>query len=162
MLNKMPRPFLIFSQSDYLIEVVDTNSHTKWQTVQIQITWLLQKPTDQTLHCLQRQGITGFSRTRVNKIFASTMQFSLTEQMGQDNLVYIHKLYYTVFLWTKPQKRDRTTYVSVKKGHVRKVKKDCLLGKQRTHGITKIGDSVWLSLFIWVAAQSTAGEMRCP
>ena len=28
-----------------------------------------------------------------------------------------------------------------------KVKKDCLM-KQRTHKITKIGDSVWLSLFI--------------
>ena len=36
---KMPSPFLIFSQSDYLILVVDTNSHTHWQTVQIQISW---------------------------------------------------------------------------------------------------------------------------
>ena len=26
----------------------------------------LQKPTDLDLHCLQRQGISGFSRTRVN------------------------------------------------------------------------------------------------
>ena len=61
----MPCPFLIFSQSDYLIQIVDTNSYTKWQTVQIQISWLLQKPTDLDLHCLQRQGISGFSRTRV-------------------------------------------------------------------------------------------------
>ena len=52
-------PFLIFSQSDYLIQVVAINSHTKWQTVQIQISWLL-------LHCLQRLGISGFSRTRVS------------------------------------------------------------------------------------------------
>ena len=37
---------------------------TKWQTVQIQISWLLQ-PTDLDLHCLQRQGISGLSRTRV-------------------------------------------------------------------------------------------------
>ena len=27
--------------------------------------WLLQKPTDLDLHCLQRKGISGFSRTRV-------------------------------------------------------------------------------------------------
>ena len=62
----MPCPLLIFSQSDYLIQVVDTNSNTEWKTVQIQISWLLQKPTDPDLHCLQRQGISGFSRTRVN------------------------------------------------------------------------------------------------
>ena len=34
--------------------------------MQIQISWLLQKPTDLDLHCLQRQGVSGFSRTRVN------------------------------------------------------------------------------------------------
>ena len=34
--------------------------------MQIQISWLLQKPTDLDLHCLQRQNISGFSRTRVN------------------------------------------------------------------------------------------------
>ena len=35
--------------------------------MQIQISWLLQKPTDLDLHCLQRQGkcISRFSRTRV-------------------------------------------------------------------------------------------------
>ena len=40
--------------------------NTEWQTVQIQISWLLKKPTDLDLHCLQRQVISGFSRTRVN------------------------------------------------------------------------------------------------
>ena len=30
--------------------------------MQIQISWLLQKPTDLDLHCLQRQGISGLSR----------------------------------------------------------------------------------------------------
>ena len=50
---KKPHPFLIFSQSDYLIMVVDIYSYTEWQTVQIQISWLLQKPTDLDLHCLQ-------------------------------------------------------------------------------------------------------------
>ena len=55
---KMPLPLIIFSQSDDLILIVAINSHTQWQTVQIQISWLLKKD----LHCLQRQGIYGFSR----------------------------------------------------------------------------------------------------
>ena len=32
--------------------------------MQIQISWLLQKPTDLDLHCLQKQGISSLSRTR--------------------------------------------------------------------------------------------------
>ena len=32
----MPNTFLIVSQSDNLIQIVDINSHTEWQTVQIQ------------------------------------------------------------------------------------------------------------------------------
>ena len=48
-----------------LIQIIDINQHTEWQTVQIQISWLLQKPTDLDLDCLQRQGISGFSMTRV-------------------------------------------------------------------------------------------------
>ena len=39
---KKPRQLLIFSQSDNLIRIVAINSHTYWQTVQIQISWLLQ------------------------------------------------------------------------------------------------------------------------
>ena len=38
----MPRPLLIFSQSDYVIRIVTYLI----ETVQIQISWLLQKPTD--------------------------------------------------------------------------------------------------------------------
>ena len=34
--------------------------------MQSQISWLLQKPTDLDLHCLQKQGISGLSRTSVN------------------------------------------------------------------------------------------------
>ena len=61
-------PLLIVSQSDSLIQIVDINSDTDWQTVQIQISWLFQKPTDLDLHYmyLQRQVISGLSRTRVN------------------------------------------------------------------------------------------------
>ena len=54
------------SQSDYFIQIVDINSHTEWQTVQIQISWLLQKPADLDLQWLQRQGILELSRTSVN------------------------------------------------------------------------------------------------
>ena len=75
----MLRLLLIVSQSDHLIQVVDMNSHIKWQTVQMQICSeatdpvqvqisCLQKPTDLDLHCLQKQGISGFSRTRVKVI----------------------------------------------------------------------------------------------
>ena len=38
---KMSRPIQIFSQSNCLIQIVDINSHTEWQTVYIQISWLL-------------------------------------------------------------------------------------------------------------------------
>ena len=58
----MPRPLLISSQSDYLIRVFDRNTHIWWQTVQIQISWLLQKPTDLDLHCLLRQGMSCSAR----------------------------------------------------------------------------------------------------
>ena len=38
--------------------------------MQIQISWLLQKPTDLNLHCLQKQGTTGLSRTGVKSASA--------------------------------------------------------------------------------------------
>ena len=65
MLNKlrsMSHTLLTVGQLDYLTQIVDINSHTDWQPVQIQINWLLQKPADLDLHCLQRQGIYGFSK----------------------------------------------------------------------------------------------------
>ena len=37
----MPRPLLIVSQPVWLIKVTDTNSHFKWQTQQIRISWFL-------------------------------------------------------------------------------------------------------------------------
>ena len=67
----MPCPLLIVSQSDSLIQIIDINSYTGWQTVQIQISWLLQKPTDLDLHCLQRQGISRFSRIRIINKYTS-------------------------------------------------------------------------------------------
>ena len=35
LLNKMPHPPLILSQSDYLIQIVNINSHTEWQLIGI-------------------------------------------------------------------------------------------------------------------------------
>ena len=64
----MPHPYiLILGPSNYLTYIVDINSQTYWQTVKIQISWLLQKPTDLDLHCLQRQDISRCSRTRVKQ-----------------------------------------------------------------------------------------------
>ena len=76
----MPCPHLIFSQSVYLIWAIATNSNTKWQTVQIQISWLLQKPTDLDLHCLQSRAYQGSAgqglKLRVKHIRAGTLYTS--------------------------------------------------------------------------------------
>ena len=37
-------------------KLFDANSHTEWRTVQIQISWLLQKPADLNLHYLGSAG----------------------------------------------------------------------------------------------------------
>ena len=61
----MPHPLLIFSQSGCLIQIVAKNLHTWWQTVQIQISWLLQKPADLDLHCLQNRVYPGSTGLRL-------------------------------------------------------------------------------------------------
>ena len=62
MLNKkMPHPLLIFSQSDYLILVVDTNSNTKRQMVQIQLIWICTVCKSRAYLGLARQGRTSLS-----------------------------------------------------------------------------------------------------
>ena len=50
--------------------------------VQIQISWLLQKPTDLDLHRLQSQGISGFSRTR----FKFQLDHVYVENISETNL----------------------------------------------------------------------------
>ena len=77
----MPHPFQILSQSDYLIQIADINSYTEWQIVQIQISWLLQKPTDLDLHCLQWQDIYRFSRTRVKTFSTSPLMLNILGKM---------------------------------------------------------------------------------
>ena len=60
---KIPCPLLIFSQSDYFIQIVDINSHNSKQC-RFRSVGFFPKPTDLDLHCLKRQCISGFSRTR--------------------------------------------------------------------------------------------------
>ena len=69
--TKMSRPFPIPWRSVFLVrsEVLGMCSHTQWQAVRIVIRWLLQRPTNLDLHCLQRQGMFGFSRTRFNSLY---------------------------------------------------------------------------------------------
>ena len=61
--------------------------------MQIQITWLLKKPTDLDLHCLQRQGLYGFSRTKV-KINGFAKWFSvgyacLANRMSSGDVLFL-------------------------------------------------------------------------
>ena len=58
----MPCPLVIVSHSVRWINIVNTNSQTKQQTMQIQISWLLQKPTDLDQHCLQRKAYQGAAK----------------------------------------------------------------------------------------------------
>ena len=50
--------------------------------LQIQISWLLQKPTDLDLHCLQRKGISRFSRSRVKMTVSITVIQKWTWMLG--------------------------------------------------------------------------------
>ena len=85
MLNKLLRPLLNFSQQGYLLQVFDTSLHIKWQTVQIQISWLLQKPTDLDLHWLQKREISGFSRTRIKQLLCSDTIFPENKYLVESN-----------------------------------------------------------------------------
>ena len=60
----MPHPLLIFSQSEYLIQVV-IQIDMLILTNSVDPDQLVSSDSVQILHCLQRQGISGFSRTRV-------------------------------------------------------------------------------------------------
>ena len=59
------------------------NPHTQWQTVQMQISWLLQKPTDLALHRSQMQNISGTSRTRVKE----------NKNLIKENILHINAKY---------------------------------------------------------------------
>ena len=100
----MPRPLLIFSESDRLIQVADkkisylmTNSEDSDQL----------EPTDLHLHCLCSQDISGFSRTRV-KSLVSEKDFLWRDQ-DVNQLVYVvtkikknKHLRVNLFVWAAP------------------------------------------------------------
>ena len=58
---KMPHPLLIFCQSDYLVQIVDTKSYLMTNSADPD-----HLTSDLDIHCLQKQGICESSRTRVN------------------------------------------------------------------------------------------------
>ena len=73
-----------------------------YKFTQIQISWLFQKPTDLDLHCLQRQGISGFSTTKVN-VLISNMKNIHTNKLWQ-SLINIPEFHYqtvSTFCWTE-------------------------------------------------------------
>ena len=101
----MPRPLLIFSQSDYLIQVADRNSDSNWQTVQIQICWLLKNPTNLDLHCLQRQDKSSSAGLGLS-ILGFLGSFTINSGHGSENVnglcSHINTvLYKTLFLTKK-------------------------------------------------------------
>ena len=75
----MPRPFLIFNQSDYLIQIV--------------------KPTDLDLHCLQRQDISGSSRTRVKNVILQYPEILSVNKEGLDQTVLFHLFILILFIY---------------------------------------------------------------
>ena len=78
----MSHPLQILGQLDSLIQIVDINSRAEWQTVQIQTSWLLKKRTDLDLNYLQRQDVSGFSRTRVKSrfLFRENFEYKKTKR----------------------------------------------------------------------------------
>ena len=69
----MPCLLLIVSQSDYLIQVVDTNAHIELQTVEIQISQLLKKLTDLDLHCLLGRAYPGSAEPGLNSTYLNNL-----------------------------------------------------------------------------------------
>ena len=75
--------------------------------MQIQIGWLLKKPTDLDLHCLQRQCISGFSRTRVKQI--ENLEQSVVKTMR----VGVGVRFYIDFIGTSASPKDMSYHLIV-------------------------------------------------
>ena len=80
--------------------------------MQIQISWLLQKPTDLDLHCLQMQSISGFSRTRVKIISLGavdvTVPISLALNLRSTDSRYVGRS--SIQEWVSGKYRIRPNY----------------------------------------------------
>ena len=67
--------------------------------MQIQISWLLQKPTDLALHCFQRQGISGLSRTRVKVYQWHLLMSELMYTVFELNQSFVPLCHHKKFIW---------------------------------------------------------------
>ena len=67
--------------------IVDINS--QWQTVQIQISWLLQKPTDLDLQCLQNRVYPGSEQIL---IFLTLVLLNRSAGQGLKGLISADKM----------------------------------------------------------------------
>ena len=111
---------------------------------QIQISWL-QKPTALDLHCLQRQGMSEFSRTRVKLVYRDrNLALEITNQPAQDK-TYNKKC---------DQQRFRSACTSIQYG---KVSCSSLFGLQKAHKISEDSDqTARMRRLIWVFAGRTS------
>ena len=115
----MPHPLLFLSQSDYLIQIFYINSPTEWQREQIQSSLLLNKPTDLDLLSFQREGISCFSRTKVNWQFLPDLWGQFFHAISSWQIIpwmFIRNRKYNTWngslysLFCLPQFPDRSTY----------------------------------------------------
>ena len=93
---KTPHPLLIFSQSDYLIQVVDTNSHTERQTVQIQISWL-QKPTVWICTVSKDRAYPGSAGPGLT--FKVYNKYTITTVMWSNALYHVLPMFTYMYFW---------------------------------------------------------------
>ena len=111
--------------------------------MQTQISWLLKKPTDLDLHCLQRQGISGFSRTRVKIPMRFLYKFYVQEwhdgPIKWSSIAVYGKqcLNFCIHLWTI-FKEDHPSLVKI---HTMK-KYDCMDGRWKWM-VTNHNSSPW-------------------
>ena len=61
--------------------------------MQIQISWLLEKPTDLDLHCLQKHGISGSARLGLEAILPDLFLCKVGQVTYKDLIAYIHLKY---------------------------------------------------------------------
>ena len=105
----MPHPLLNVSQSDSLIQVVHIiYSHTEQQTMQIQISWLLQKPTDLYLHCLQSREYLGSAGQELIKTLTILLRCTLCKAVWSKHFDRNQNL---LILINPPRNKRRHTYI---------------------------------------------------
>ena len=102
----------------------------EWQTMQIKISWLLQKPTDLDLHCLPRQGISGFIRKRVKRCKMSNSNYPKHRHYH-----YVFRLVYTLVLALCRLNSERLNHHQIKANHINETifNLNCLLSVKQKY-----------------------------